>query len=148
MSWGLPTLSLLLGIPTSKDHILCIHLGDVLFKKFFWSVVALQCCISFKCAAKWFTYICVCVCVCVCVCMCAYMCVCIYSCCCSVAQVCPTLCDPMDCSIPGFLVLHHLLELAQTHVHWVGDAIQPSHPLSSPPPVFNFTAKSRTPLSD
>ena len=39
---------------------------------------------------------------------------------------------PMDCNTPGFPVLHHLLELAQTHVHWVGDAIQPSHPLSSP----------------
>ena len=45
--------------------------------------------------------------------------------------------DPMDCSTPGFPVLHHLPELAQTHVHWVGDAIQPSHPLSSPsPPAF------------
>ena len=44
-------------------------------------------------------------------------------CCCSVAQLCPTLCDPIDCSIPGFLVLHHLLELAQTHVHWVSDAM-------------------------
>ena len=39
------------------------------------------------------------------------------------------LCDPMDCSIPGFPVLHHLPEFAQTHVHWVGDAIQPSYPL-------------------
>ena len=54
-----------------------------------------------------------------------------YFCCCSVAQLDPTLCDPMDCSTPGFSVLHHLLEFAQTHVHWVGDAIQPSHPLSS-----------------
>ena len=54
-----------------------------------------------------------------------------------VAQSCPTLCGPMDCSMPGFPVLHHLPELAQTHVHWVGDAIQPSHPLSSPsPPAF------------
>ena len=53
-------------------------------------------------------------------------------CCCSVAQLCPTLCDPMDCSTPGFPVLHHLLELTQTHVHRVGDAIQPFHPLSSP----------------
>ena len=44
--------------------------------------------------------------------------------CCSVAQSRPTLCDPMDCSTPGFCVLHHVLELAQTHVHWVGDAIQ------------------------
>ena len=49
----------------------------------------------------------------------------------SVAQTFPTLCDPMDCSTPGFLVYHQLLELAQTHVHWVGDAIQPSHPLRS-----------------
>ena len=59
-------------------------------------------------------------------------------CCCSVAQTCPILCDPMDCSTLGFPVLHHLLELAQTHVHWVGDAIQPFHPLSSPSPAFNL----------
>ena len=58
----------------------------------------------------------------------------------SVAQSCLTLCDPMDYSTPGFLVLHHLPELAQTHVHWVSYAIQPSHPLSSPsPPVFNLS---------
>ena len=59
--------------------------------------------------------------------------------CCSVAQLCLTLCDPKDCSTPGFPVLHHLLKLAQTHVHWVSDAIQPSHPLSSPlllPSIF------------
>ena len=48
----------------------------------------------------------------------------------SVAQSCPTLCDTMDCSMPGFPVHHQLLELAQTHVHRVGDAIQPSHPLT------------------
>ena len=60
--------------------------------------------------------------------------------CCSVTQLCPTLCDPMDCSTPGFPVGHHLPELAQTHVHWVGDAIQPSHPLSSPsPPAFSLS---------
>ena len=59
---------------------------------------------------------------------------------CSVAQLCPTLCNPMDCSTPGFPVLCCLLELAQTHVHRVGDIIQPSRPLSSPsPPVFNFS---------
>ena len=52
--------------------------------------------------------------------------------CYSTAQSAPTLCDPMDCSTPGFPVLHHLLEFAQTHVHRVGDAIQPSHPLLSP----------------
>ena len=51
--------------------------------------------------------------------------------CCLVAKLCPTLCNPMDCRTPGFPVLYHLLELAQTHVHWVGDAIQPSRPLSS-----------------
>ena len=49
------------------------------------------------------------------------------------------LCDPMSCRMPGFPVLHQFPELAQTHVHWVGDAIQPSHPLSSPsPPAFSF----------
>ena len=50
---------------------------------------------------------------------------------CSDTQSCLALCNPMDCSMPGFPVLHHLLELAQTHVHWVSDAIQPSHPLIS-----------------
>ena len=57
----------------------------------------------------------------------------------SVAQWCPTLCEPMDCSKPGFPVHHQLPEFTQTHVHWVGDAIQPSHPLSSPllpPSIF------------
>ena len=58
----------------------------------------------------------------------------------SVAQLCPTLCEPMDCSMPGLPVHHQLLEPAQTHVHWVGDAIQPSHLLSSPPPpTFNLS---------
>ena len=58
----------------------------------------------------------------------------------SVAQSCLTLCDPMDCSTPGFLVHHHLPEFTQSHVHWVGDDIQPSHPLSSPsPPAFNLS---------
>ena len=50
----------------------------------------------------------------------------------SVAQLCLTLCDPMNHSMPGLPVHHQLLEFTQTHVHWVGDAIQPSHPLSSP----------------
>ena len=49
-------------------------------------------------------------------------------------KLCLTLCNPMDCSMPGFLVLHYLLELAQTHVLWIGDIIQPSHPLLSPSP--------------
>ena len=52
----------------------------------------------------------------------------------SVAQSCPTLCDPMNRSTPGFPVHHQLPEFTQTHVHQVGDAIQPSHPLSSPSP--------------
>ena len=50
----------------------------------------------------------------------------------SVAQLCPTLCNPMNLSTPGLPVHHQLLEFTQTHVHWVSDAIQPSHPLSSP----------------
>ena len=52
----------------------------------------------------------------------------------SVAQLCPTLCDPMNRSMPGLPVHHQLPEFTQTHVHQVGDAIQPSHPLSSPSP--------------
>ena len=52
----------------------------------------------------------------------------------SVAQSCPTLCNPMNRSMPGLPVHHHLLEFTQTHVHRVRDAIQPSHPLSSPSP--------------
>ena len=60
--------------------------------------------------------------------------------CCSVAKSCSILCNPKDCSMPGFLVLHYLLEFAQTHIHWVSDAIQPSHPLLSPsPPAFNLS---------
>ena len=58
----------------------------------------------------------------------------------SVAQMCPKLCNPMDYSTPGFPVHHQLPELTQTHVHWIGNAIQPSHPLLSPsPPTFNLS---------
>ena len=53
--------------------------------------------------------------------------------CCSVTQLCPSIWDTMDYSMPGFPVLHHLLKLAETHVHWVSDAIQPSCPLLAPP---------------
>ena len=55
--------------------------------------------------------------------------------CYSVAKSCLTLCHPMDCSMPDFTVLHYLPEFAQTHVHWVSDAIQPPHPLSHPSPL-------------
>ena len=58
----------------------------------------------------------------------------------SVAQLCPTLCNPMDCSTPGLPVHHQLPEFTQTHVHQVCDGIQPSHPLSSPsPPALNVS---------
>ena len=57
----------------------------------------------------------------------------------SVTQSCPILCDPMKHSTPGLPVHHQLLEFTQTHVHWAGDAIQPSHPLSSPSPAFNLS---------
>ena len=57
----------------------------------------------------------------------------------SVTQSCPTLCNPIDCSMQGFPVHHQLLELFKTHVHWVHDAIQPSHPLLSPSPAFNLS---------
>ena len=57
----------------------------------------------------------------------------------SVTQLCPTLWDPMDCSMPGLPVHHKLLEFIQTHIHWVGDAIQPSYLLSSPSPTFSLS---------
>ena len=58
----------------------------------------------------------------------------------SLAQSCPTVCDPMDHSMLGLPVNHQLPESTQTHFHWVSDAIQPSHPLSSPsPPAFNLS---------
>ena len=64
------------------------------------------------------------------------LCIKVCCCCCSVAQSCLTLCDPMNCNMPGFPVHHHLPELAQTHAHWVSDAIQLFHFLSSPSPAF------------
>ena len=58
----------------------------------------------------------------------------------SVTQSCPTFWIPMDCSSPGLPVHHQHVEFTQTHVHWVSDAIQLSHPLSSPsPPTFNLS---------
>ena len=57
----------------------------------------------------------------------------------SVAQLCPTVCDPMDCSMSGFPVHHQFSELAQTRVLWVGDALQPSNPLLAPFPAFTLS---------
>ena len=58
----------------------------------------------------------------------------------AIAQLCPTPCNPMDCSTPSFPVLHSLPDFAQTHVHRIGDAIQPSHPLLFPfPPALNLS---------
>ena len=66
----------------------------------------------------------------------------------SVAQSCPTLCDPINCSIPGLPVHHQLPEFTHTHVHRVRDAIQPSHPLSSPsPPALNPSKHQSFPMS-
>ena len=102
---------------------------------FYWHIVALQYCVSFYCTTKWISH--------------TYTSIpsllnlsiqasALSSLCCvqlsSVAQSCLTLCDPMDCSTPGLPVHHQLPEFTQTHVHWVGDAIQPSYPLSSPSP--------------
>ena len=61
---------------------------------------------------------------------------------------CPTLCNPMDCSTPGFLILYHLSEFAQIHIHWVGDAYWPSHPLSpTSPPAFNLSQHQSFPMN-
>ena len=60
--------------------------------------------------------------------------------CCSVTKLCPTFCDPMDCSTSGFPVFHYLSEFAQTHIHWVSDATHPSHPLLLPSSLaFNLS---------
>ena len=59
----------------------------------------------------------------------------ITGCCCSVTKLCWTLCNPVNCSMPGFPILHCLLEFAQTHVCWVSDAIQPCYPLLPPSPL-------------
>ena len=64
----------------------------------------------------------------------------------SVAQSCPTLCDPMNRSTPGLPVHHQLLEFTQTHVHQVSDAIQPSHPLSSPSPPAPSPSQHQSPF--
>ena len=71
----------------------------------------------------------------------------LFCCCFPVIKSCSTLCDPMDCSMPGFPVLHYLLEFAQTHVHWVSDAIQPSHPLSFLSLAFNLSQLESFPMS-
>ena len=64
----------------------------------------------------------------------------LFTCCCSVAKLYPILCDPMNCSTPGSFVLHNIPLFAQIHVHWVSDAIQPSHLLSSSsPPALNLS---------
>ena len=65
----------------------------------------------------------------------------------SVTQSCPALCDPVDCSTPGLPVHHQLPEFTQTHVHRVGDAIQPSHPLSSPSPPAPNPSQHHFPMS-
>ena len=79
-------------------------------------------------------------CIYVCVCACVYVHIYIHTCCCSFTQSCPTLCELMDCSMPGLPFPHHLPVFAQIHVHFTGDAIQPSHPLMhSSPSALNLS---------
>ena len=66
----------------------------------------------------------------------------------SIAQLCLTLCDPMDCSMPGLLVHHQLAEFTQTHVRWVGDVIQPSHPPIPPSPLPSIFPSIRVFLNE
>ena len=69
-------------------------------------------------------------------------------CCCSGTQSCPTLCNSIICGTSGFPVLYYLPEFAQTHVHWVTNAVQPSHPLLSPsPPAFNLSQHQSLPMN-
>ena len=69
-------------------------------------------------------------------------------CCCSIAKLCPTLCNPMICSTPGFPVPHRLPGFAQVHVHWISGAIQPSHPLWPSSSAFNFSQQQSLPAVD
>ena len=97
---------------------LCFFFFFQFLFNFYWGIIDLQCCVSFRCTAKWFSYCC----------------------CCSVTELCPILWDCMNCPMPGFPVPHCIPEWAQTHVHWVGDVIQPSHPLFPPSPLaFNLS---------
>ena len=91
------------------------------FFKFYRKIVDLECCVNFSCTAKWLRYTYV-----------FFHMLFQFS---SVTQSCLTLGDPIDCSTPGLSVHHQLPEFTQTHVHRVGDAIQASHPLSSPFPL-------------
>ena len=103
-------------------------------------IVDLQYYVSIRYTVTWFRCVCVCVCVCVyIICIFRLFSIIVYSVhFSSVTQSCPSICDSIDCSMPGFPVHHQLPELAQTHVH--GDAIQPSHPLPSPSlPTFNLS---------
>ena len=68
-------------------------------------------------------------------------------CSCLVTKLCLTLCNPMNCSTPGFLVLHYLPEFAQTHVHWISNTIQPSHPVTSSSCPQSFPASGSFPTS-
>ena len=102
----------------STCQAVCVK-GLIFFFHFYSNIVDLQCCVSFRHTAKWFSYIYVCVCVCVCECVCACMCVVVafeslghvwlfvtlYVYMCLITQLCPTLCNPMDCSLPGSSVL-------------------------------------------
>ena len=89
------------------------------FFNIFWRIVGLQCCVRFKCTAKWIHY--------------TWTHVCSFY-CCSVTLLCPTLCNLMDCSTPGLPVPHNLPEFAQVHVHCTGDAVQPFHRLTRSSP--------------
>ena len=110
------------------------------FFLFYWSIVDLQCCVSFRYIAKWFSYTFFCI---------FFFILDYYQICAiqlflvqfsSVTQSCLTLCDPMNGSIPGLPGHHQLLASTQTHVRWVSDTIQPSHPLSSPlPPALSLS---------
>ena len=68
-------------------------------------------------------------------------------CCCSVTKLCPTLCDPKVCNMPGLAVPHYLRGFAQVHVHWIGDAIQPSHPVALFFCLQSFPASGAFPVS-
>ena len=122
-TWQVDSLPTLFNISNSSGCMVLSYYSLKFFFNFNWRIIALQYCVGFCCTTMWISCVCVCVCVSVLVAQ--------FS---SVTQSCLTLCDPMNRSTPGLPVHHQLPEFTQTHVHWVGDVIQPSHSLSSPSP--------------
>ena len=119
-------------LPLSPPYSICLFLSDFILVWYSFRFIHVAATVSFIIFCGWVIHIYI------------YIYIYIHCCCCSVAQSCPALCNPMDCSTPGLPVSHHLLKFAQAPVHCSGDAIQPSHPLiPSSPCALNLSQHQR-----